>query len=920
MLIIKSLHAGVIHRVAELYDTRLASIASLWGFRLTDGEPVLEQEVWQIIADQLPEGDVFDAGYSKVRGEFLVAGSYVKKEAVAADQVSVSLGDRKKTLWVYGERYWSGASFDGPAPMTEMPINYKHAFGGKDYQKNPTGIGFSDVVVEGETRRPLPRIEYPEQRVASKRDTPEPASFGRVDITWPQRKVLGGTYDQAYIERYMPGFPPDLDPEYFNDSAPDQRFESFLDGSEDYRIENMNLEHPILSGKLPGVTARMFLELKQSEGEARFMELENRLETLWFFPTSNLGVLVHRGSLTVDSLLDHGIERLLIAHESTSQPRREEEHYREQMKLRSDPDHGYKHMLNTHPLIPEGVRCGFDAMLEDSQSDPAAWSNLETFVTRQIDQAETSLDEQIKEHAQAMSESDKQPAKSLSELKDVASESSEQQKVLEAMLERMSPGFKEGAAGFDLTRVDMSVLDEIDEYVTELSQAETRKAVAEMEKRIVELRQNPETANSADALEQALADRLLPPILPRFDQIRDQQSQAMKDQIETLEREAFIFQTSGVDSQPLMEEISKLSLALDASMDQADSAYRMSAHLLPAARSPHEGEEASLREVFDRSGHLNSWDGAFVDLSSVQRLGQNMVKALLEFANLSRSLWQKVDFTQAVLAHANLSDAVFEDCQFNKANLGAAHLSGARFVRCQFVESTLSRAQMKGAYFEQCEFSERMDMFIETEFADCHFVDCQLTQAVFHELNMHSVHFERCDLTEASLVNCQTIRAKLLDCNLKSSVWVGCVAEHAEFTGSNIDNIRFVQKCQLADSDFSNTRASLANFRECQLSGARFDKAELNRCDFSQANLYKSSFKQAQVRQSLFTQSNLELVNFDEGDAMEASFQDARMVGGHFTNANLYAANLYGVEVGQTDFRHSNLKKTLFKDWRPDRG
>ena len=76
MQIVKSLHSGVLHKAFSHRSKHYFAVTTLWGFRLSAGAPVLEQDLWSSIGDVFDKNALFDAGMPKTRAEFLVHGSF----------------------------------------------------------------------------------------------------------------------------------------------------------------------------------------------------------------------------------------------------------------------------------------------------------------------------------------------------------------------------------------------------------------------------------------------------------------------------------------------------------------------------------------------------------------------------------------------------------------------------------------------------------------------------------------------------------------------------------------------------------------------------------------------------------------------------------------------------------------------------
>lgn len=125
--------------------------------------------------------------------------------------VSIQVGSIKRSLVVFGDRYWHNEKITEPLPFEKMPITYANAFGGK-YEveidegsfvavadpRNQEGKGFSaENMLPGiiaqfnppkgfprfDKKRPLPNIEDPAYLIDSPEDSPDPAYWATVPLS-----------------------------------------------------------------------------------------------------------------------------------------------------------------------------------------------------------------------------------------------------------------------------------------------------------------------------------------------------------------------------------------------------------------------------------------------------------------------------------------------------------------------------------------------------------------------------------------------------------------------------------------------------------------------------------------------------------------------------------------------------------------
>jgi hypothetical protein len=168
--------------------------------------------------------------------------------------VSLTVGPVRKTVRVFGNRYWSrgvaGHSPSRPEPFEQIPLRYENAFGGwyrtgEDPSlhtfepRNPVGRGFVPEKHQGiPDDLAVPNLENPTELVGSPTDRPTPAGFGFIAPGWPPRMSYAGTYDDAWQQERMPLLPKDFNRLYFNGAPPDLMVRGFLHGGEPVEVTN----------------------------------------------------------------------------------------------------------------------------------------------------------------------------------------------------------------------------------------------------------------------------------------------------------------------------------------------------------------------------------------------------------------------------------------------------------------------------------------------------------------------------------------------------------------------------------------------------------------------------------------------------------------------------------------------------------
>lgn len=318
-------------------------------FDLTSSSLLKEQQLWQETPQQLGKDGILDMGMPKPRGEFLVYGCCHAPSGslCRASKVNVSVANVSKTLYVFGPRYWTPlGSITEPESFSSIPLNYGSAFGGPEYERNPLGRGFKTMerLPSGKVSHPLPLVEDPRQLIGSLDFCPEPASFQPLNMTWPQRARMTGTFGDAWFKSRWPDMPDDMDPLFYNTAAPDQQQSAWYAGDERIEITNMHPDMPLIESRLPGKRIRLFLTMfkdydrykKADEMDMEFVEVPLHIDTVTLFPEIMRGVVHFRGSVASQDDEYHDVVRAFISTEEQHEPPKDIEYFRDEQLKRLD--------------------------------------------------------------------------------------------------------------------------------------------------------------------------------------------------------------------------------------------------------------------------------------------------------------------------------------------------------------------------------------------------------------------------------------------------------------------------------------------------------------------------------------------------------------------------------------------------------
>jgi len=184
----------------------------------------------------------------------LIGHAFPKNGKARMLDVTLQVGQYKKTIYVFGTRVWYRSigtwKASDPLPFDKMPLIYEKAFGGEDTshsdpqkhsvdKRNPIGTGYS---ISGDKEKmeglPLPNLEDPRSIIKSWKDKPPPAGFGFIGRDWLPRANFAGTYDDNWLKTKCPLLPDDFDDLFYNGASSNLIVNPYLEGGESVKIVN----------------------------------------------------------------------------------------------------------------------------------------------------------------------------------------------------------------------------------------------------------------------------------------------------------------------------------------------------------------------------------------------------------------------------------------------------------------------------------------------------------------------------------------------------------------------------------------------------------------------------------------------------------------------------------------------------------
>ncbi len=960
MRIIKPILLGFLSKPYKRHGNQLA-LTGLWAFLFSNPDvPLTEQEMWKTVAPLFPENTPWDEGVPKERGEVLLVGDChaMKGIPVPKRQVSLRIGPVAKSLDVYGNRVWNrDRGFlrkSDPQPFLSMPVDFAHAFGGPGYGQNPIGMGCEDSA-NGDLK-PLPNIEDPTNPILSPEDRPAPAGFGPLGMIWTHRYSKIGKYQPGELGKDPPPLPANTDWTFFNQALPDQWLPGMWGGGEDFSLSGFHPDLETQTGHVPRVRVRSFVTFRQGHT----LEPVLSPETLWLFPCLSMGIMIHRGTLPIESDDASEIASILLGVEDPGE-NRSMDHYLAVKSRREEKNSKDISRFQETPLLPKRLENDPRANLLDPTY--LLGNSLESpFETRKIlAQKMDEVQEKVDSLRSSLSKIPPPPEGSSSDIT----------KTFQDQLEKETQSFKKSKEQIATSPpTSQSILKNIQQEGERLK----------------------DVANDVDALKQNMAHKIEATInrfpsegLKNLGKTREEilsrvanlkggsQSPSEippppKDQssfenlfskdriVALLQSERDRIGASFPDGIQLSPEASEKLLKLDASIESLKSNVNNMENREPPSNmkglirilhyfSPPEPNSSiatdlrrSVEEELVRTRHFRNRNLRGADLSGLDLSRADFSDADVIGVNFTGSNLSGTQFTGAWATYANFSQCLLDRSDFSGANLGCADLSTARGIGTSFRDAFLSGALLIDTTFSEGDFSGaeffhtvfRRSKIHKSIFAHVKFLRAgdipfppqgtpdespdTKTRFLIEELD-----FSGSDFTKVLFMNVDFIRSNLSECRLDQAIFLECTGPGTHFDKASLIKSTFPKSTDFKESSFQKADLSRANFRGVNLEKSDFRGATLVGMDGSDGTFRGALLSGTRATKSRFMKADLRDVDARGGDFREALFLKSDLRGAIFSHASLYKAGFIGAQIDATTFWDHALigKTTLVQEKTP---
>ena len=819
-----------------------------------DARLVPEPEVWKTLAAELGGDFALDAGMPKAGPEFLVTGKAYTHHQQDKTQcaVSVQVQGRRKTLHVFGDRFWLDGRATPPQPFDAMPIDWRHAFGGPGHEENPAGMGLRDEVVNGLRTRRLPNIELPAQRLHRPDDVRTPAGFGALDETRASRAArLGRQYDEHWKQNLFPDYARDMDWRYFN-VAPEDQWLTPADGGlagAAFEIVNMHPQHPLQTGRLPEWRARGFVvrgvhHPRPLDG-AVLEDFPLTLTTAWFFPHLERVGLIFHGVTPIDEDDAGDVSHAMVALEDSAEAPHPLESYRETLVTRCESEERALYFMRDEQLVHERI-IGPWPDLDEMMPPP---SPLKRNMQARAQQLSAELDEKAR------------------------------------------------AAGVDTSAYEQALppaqaiptVRELPAFI-----AKTRQAIAEQRRKLDEVREELDRAAKANAAESRKVGFDTSTFVADAASTRAKGPPRM-DMWPEIERMASDTRAGGATPMP-PEAKAQMKRMVDQAGEKLIANYRRTAQYQDAADSMASEAARRVREqvagILGGSRDFSGMDLTGADLSGMDLRGTRWRESLLERADFTDSRLDGADMAEALLVRARLVRTSLQGANLSKANMALVHAESADFSRARFDGTTLDQLYARGCDFE----AAAMDNLVlsQAHLEDCSFAQAQLFAVDFDDGTvLRAVRFDRARLHKLSWIGCTAQGLGFVGAQFDTCDWTDTRCEGGiDFSGARLDSVCFVGEAALQNACFRDAVLVDCSLRDAQLDAADFTQAKLENSDFSNASMRRAVLHRADAMNCMFIRTDLTAASLVDINLIAANLDKAVLVSADFLRANLFQADL----------------------------
>jgi len=850
-----------------------------------------------------------DFAYFKPHADFFTVGHCFAPEnrAVHACPVSVQIGNYRKTLEVFGNRYWKNTILNPettePAPFTEMDLRYERSFGGSDYLENPIGRGYckADVTI-ADNVLPVPNIQDPNDLVASPSQEKKPVGFGPLNRTWSARQEKMGSYDTGYLKNRWPWFPEDFDWSFFNAAPQNQQLKGYFHGDERLYFENMHPHNSHYATQLPEIRIRCFnRRIDPATRKKVFEEIDLNLDTVWVDMLAEKLVLVWRGWGAINNDEYEEIQQIFLmaeplnekpasvyeCHEYFLDAQKKMEEEWELAAEEPEPMAEEKPAEKVKPPTPpktekitnDAVSAQLNSLLLEAGID---LSTLPDDTQKEIEQTQQELLDNIN-HNGSNYNPEKEALTQQEQIKTTLDSLALDQNKLPPQDKESKQEQKKFLEGLGLELTDIQAIPDGEELLAHIAALSSKLGAESKLSTLVQ-----ENKTEIESLKKQIEiDKLTPE--PDQENINnaekaDLEKQKIQDQLNN--KESLIGKDfSGKDLSGINFQHADLTDAQFIDCNLTDTNF---------------SEAIAVNAIFSNANLSNAKlvdaDFSNADLSNatmktVDATGTNFTSAILNSCNLQTAQLIGSNFSYAQLTEANLTEACLTSACLNNADMSKTQLTNANLEEVEIDDTSFEQTQATNSYWKACKGKD--SIFTNSDFSNSHFDEAELSGADFSHCKLTSVSFEHANLSDASFeaVN----------------------AGNINFSNANLTKLRASEFSSFFKANLSQSIGNESIWEHANLESADLSYAQMEKTNFNKANLKNATLFGANMKYSRFLKANLTDAQMIQMNLMQGSLEKANLTQTKLNGSNLYGVEFLDAHLERTELENANLNSTKLK-------
>lgn len=316
---------------------------------------ISEPQIWDAWKRAPLSFPVLDAAEPKPFAEYLIAGHVGIGQPVKTLNASAQVGGLSRYWRAEGQGRSDAARL---SPFIRVALDHPSTWGGKGVKENPLGRGSQDGL--NPLLMTLGADGSVQERSPLAAPTPLPHEFStrKMHIDKVAHLMAG----KEYLETIFPGLPANIDRRFFQMAAPAQWLpqEEWPDVVP-FELQGFRPDNQVIRGVLPQVRGRAFVS---RYGSSVLDEVVLQRKTLWFFPDSDIALMIYTGSLPIEHLLDESIESLMVSLDHCDSLRSTDHFQRVHHKRSDDKSCAFEFLLDTD-LMPEGMAVNITESVRD---------------------------------------------------------------------------------------------------------------------------------------------------------------------------------------------------------------------------------------------------------------------------------------------------------------------------------------------------------------------------------------------------------------------------------------------------------------------------------------------------------------------------------------------------------------------------